>query len=79
MVYWNFEEKYHLKRESIPDHILEFADSLRGMFGAGSSSLVKRFAVQMNSTYHIDFIESDDLVSLVKKARKEFLNGTNKD
>ena len=79
VVYWNFEEKYRFKRDSIPEHIPEFADSLKAMFGVGSLSLVKRIAKEMSTTNHFAFGESDDLVSLVSKARKEFRNSLDKD
>ena len=79
VVYWNFEERYHLTRDSIPDHIPEFADSLRAMFGVGSNSLLKRIAKEMSTTNHFAFGETDDLVSLVSKAKKEFRNRSDKD
>ena len=76
VVYWNFEEKYHLKRDNIPGHIPEFAASLKTMFGVGSPSLVKRIAIEMNTSQQFEFRETDDLISLVSKARKTFQNGT---
>ncbi len=79
VVYWNFEEKYRFKRDSIPQHVPEFAESLKTMFGVGSPHLVKRIAMEMNSQVHFEFRESDDLVSLISKARREFQNNSFKD
>ena len=79
VVYWNFEEKYHLKRDNIPEHIPEFATALKTMFGVGSPHLVKRIGMEMNTNIHFEFRESDDLVSLVNKARKEFQNTMNRE
>ena len=79
VVYWNFEEKYRLKRDTIPDHVPEFASSLRAMFGAGTTSLVKSIAKEMSMTYHFEFRETDDLVSVVSKARKEYRNNSDKE
>jgi hypothetical protein len=68
-----------LKQNLIPEHIPEFAESLKTMFGVGSPHLIKRIAMEMNSSVHFEFSEADDLISLVSKARRGFHTGTIKE
>jgi hypothetical protein len=78
VVYWNFEQHFNLKKEDIPDHVIEFSTMLRKIFGVGSESVEGRICAEIRSSVNIGFSPSpvpgcDDFATFVGRARQEFL------
>ena len=73
VVNWNFEQQSQLKKEEIPEHMVEFSKTLKKMFGIGSDSVEKRIRAEITSFSKVKLEENDDLVAITTKVKREFL------
>jgi hypothetical protein len=66
VVYWKFENTHHLSRNEISSHPEKFVETIRTIFGTGTSSIEKDIARDVQQRAGFKYIDSD-LVTVLRK------------
>ena len=71
LVYWDLKQKTGMDREDILFKPLVFVNFLESMFGAGFKTVQKEIMTEIRESFpELDSSETDDLASLIAKARR---------
>ena len=67
VVYWKFEKTHHISRTEISSHPEKFVETIRAIFGTGTSSIEKDMAREILHRAGLPHADSDDLVTALRK------------
>src|SRR5487761_427176 len=69
VVYWKFEKTHNLSRNEIYAHPEQFVETIRAIFGTGTSSIEKDMIREMERSSGLTRLDSSNLVNALRQLR----------